>query len=349
MSLKIAETTFITKQGSGLAAVDAYEEQDKVSEETTSIIGALDANFKAPNLQKQIDKVTSFFDESYKNNLSVTDMVGKINDVLKNKDTLVDSIKEAVSTDILTHVGLGKYAGDINDVIAGRKDPRTLIGVAAAHDPRVKVLIDGAEKVVKLKDVRSLNDTVNLLKDITGNSKLAEVFELGPDFLLMSEMLDRASATRIPELVDAVLKVVKEGQSDKILITSIPRIINNSDLDTLKKVEEYLGAGGVLAAYPEAVNKILRHYKTKSDDGVSLQEAQELKSGLDKIKPNWWLTERNNTPVINFGVFEGISSDALQGFNMLDEFNDFTPIVNLYKTQDLYSVIKESKPWIVLA
>lgn len=349
MPVQIAPTEFITTQDSGLATKDVYDTNPE-----TLIGNAFVASsgwgfdMKMPILSGKIGEVTQLFDGIKKNAAGIKQGINGVREIIKNKDKILSDLKDSISTDLLTHVGLGSYAGSINDVIAGRKSPESLLGVISSKDPQMKIIIDGVQTIRNAKDLDSAKGVFDLLGAVTGNSKLAEVLNLQPEFILYSNLLTKASKLRIPEITDKVLEYIDKDQKDKIYLANINRVTENSDLVTLEKIAEELGYTAVINSYPNVVKTLLESYTTLSGDSPTLKEAEEFDAFLTKLDKDWLYSYRGDSKVINFGLFENISSDSYDTLNLLDKYQSFLPIARLYPVDGIRGLTTKYKPWITV-
>lgn len=349
MSLKIAETTFITKADSGLAAVDIYGDIDKEAKSPGGQTSGLGGGIRTPNIAGEINKITEDLTKALQGTGSFEDTIGRVNDILKNKDKLVDNLKDAVSNDLLTHIGLGAQAGTITDILAGRKDPSDLLGVVAATNPQMKIVVSGVEKILDAKDIGTANGIASLLGELTGNTELAKVFDLAPEFLIYSTLLDDMTKLRIPELIDLVFDEVDESQKSKLMTASIPRVAKRSDLLTLEKISDYVGRYALQSTHPDIIKDLLANYKTVSGELPTAEEITHLKGVLDNIDETWWSYNRDGKEIPDLGVLSNLSEHAHFALSKMEGIKEVRALFNLYETLPLPTLLETYKPWVTMA
>lgn len=346
VALVIAETTFITKQGSGLAAVDVYGDIDKSPKSPGGSLSGLPGNIKTPNMAGEINKITDLFTKAM-GGKSTEDAIKGVRDILKNKDKLLDNLKEGLYKDVLTNVGLGPQAGDITDVLAGRKDPKTLLGTAAGYSPQMKIVVNGVEKILAAKELGTATGVVNLLTELTGNTELGKVLNLAPEFLLYGSLLGDATKLRMPELIDVIFeKSADVDQREKVMITGIPTVVANSDIETLEKIATTLGNEALVAIQPDIIPSILTNYKTLSGLPPTPADVEQLTTMLERIDTKWLTYNRYGVDVVDLSVLNNLSPHAYEALRLVPEVKDVLALVGLYKTQTLGELLHTYKPWI---
>lgn len=346
MSLQIAESTFITKKDSKLAAVDIYGDIDKEAKNPGTQVSGITSGIRTPNIAGEINKLTEDLTKAFSGGGSFEDAMSRVKGILNNKDKLVDNLKDAISKDVLTHVGLGSQAGTITDILAGRKKPDELLGVVAGINPQMKIIVNGVDKIMNAKDLATATGITGLLSELTGDDTLAKVLDLSPEFLIFGQMLDSATSLRIPEIVDLVFNEVDDSQRSKLMISKIPKIARNSDIDTLEKINDRVGKYALNAAHPDIISDILANYKTFSGDNPTEEEIQQLSILLNNINERWWAYDRNGTTVYDLGVVSNLSEHAHFALSRLDEVKDIIALFNVYEPEPLSSLLDTYKPWI---
>lgn len=198
-------------------------------------------------------------------------------------------------------------------------------------------------------DARGIFDLVN---QITGQSNLAQFFDVGAEANLLSGIFNEAIQLGIPMVVDALLSQADSSYAaDQALRANIPTVIAYCDLDTATQLIDRLGVNQVIADAPAMAQQLISTYRMPSgttSDQYTLRYT-ELKAVLDILQPGWGRVNRNGTDIIDLGMFANASADAMVVLNTQSEWSPALKIARFYTpARDLVTVGREMYPLAVI-
>jgi hypothetical protein len=117
----------------------------------------------------------------------------------------------------------------------------------------------------------------------------------------------------IGDLVDDLAEMAHdESVKNAIFAAIIENAINTSDLKSVNKALDKLGADGLLSERPNAIAEILAGYKFPEDFDMrnALTERAYLIATLSRISIYWTTKLRNGTPIPDYKNWVALGSDA---------------------------------------
>lgn len=198
-------------------------------------------------------------------------------------------------------------------------------------------------------DARGIFDLVN---QITGQSNLAQFFDVGAEANLLSGIFNEAIQLGVPMAIEALLDAADSSYAaDQALRANIPTVIAYSDLSTATTLIDRLGVNQVIADAPAMAQELLSTYKMPQGT-TSAQYAtrySELKSVLDTIQPGWGHVDRNGTSIVDLGMFANASPDAIIILGTQVEWSAALKIAGLYTpARNLVEVGRKMYPLAVI-
>lgn len=342
MSLEIAETTYITSKGSNLATVDVYGKKsvDKVAVNAGGLAGIAE-KLNIPltgkifgELDKKIAKMKG--KDGVWGLDDIDDVVKEVRNITKDKK-LLDNLKQSLVTDTLNKAGLSLNPATIQGIVSGNIDVNKLV----FNEFGVKADISKLD---------TANGITTFLTELTGSSKYAELIKQDETFGVLKNLFDQATKLRIPKIVDKFIEVVNDDKvRRKLLLKSIPKTIDNSDIDTLDKIGNELGYNTIADVHPEAITHLLSKYSTLNGNLPDKEDAVKLKTLLDNITPNWWKTTRNGVEVFSLAPFSNLSGHAKIALSFIPEVAPVVIMSGIYDTRSIEEIMDEKRPWIKLA
>lgn len=352
MSLQIAETKFITKSSSGLAAVDVYgQSPTKEAKNAGSILSGIGAGFNTPNTAGKINSIVDGLTKALENTKgkSFEDQMKAIKAVVGGKDALLKDFKNSIVSDVLTNVGFGANAKEIAGVLVGDRDPSNLLSALGKTNPQMKIVVNGIQTVMSAKDLDTAQGIGNLLGKLSGNSELVKVFDLQPEAMLLKSLLDKATMFRIPALVDSILDSTdSDEQKTSLLVASTPKAAFHSDLNTITKAMDKIGDANTLRTHPTLITDILGNFVPVSGEAATPADGVLLREVLDRLQPEWWLTDRGGRRVYNLDMFYNLSVDAYSVLSVMEDVKIPVVLSGLYPVSDLEDIKIKTRPWAVL-
>lgn len=350
MAVQIAETRFITKSSSGLASVDVYGG----SPEKTALNNGGSSQgpgFTTPNTAGKINELVAGLTDvlGKTKGQSIDKVLAAVKGVVGNKKGLIEGFKNTLVTDALTNLGFGKNAKEIAGVIIGGGDANNILAAFGKTNPEMGIVVNGIQTVINAKDLNTAQGVGILLGQLTGNADLVKVLDLQPETLLLKSLLADATRLRVPELVDAILDSAKENKDRvKLLVLTTPQAAVNSDLETVKKTMELIGDTNTLRTHPTLLTDILKNYTTVSGGAPTPEEREELKTVLERLQPEWWLTTRNDEMVYNLDPFYKISEQAREALVGIPVLKVPLALVGLYSVQEVVDLKLSTRPWAII-
>lgn len=357
MALTITETTFITSQKSGVAAVDVYGKAVANSPINTGVKKS--QQFK-PNLfnmwgttngklNAKIEKLVEAIGDGGPS--SVASVFKNLDKIVGNKKDLLNEMKGAVLTDVFTGLGFGDKAVVFSEmVMSASQGPIKMLDGLAKISPDMEVIVGGVRTVVNAKDLDTATGIAKVLGELTGNEKLIEVTGLGAEALALSGLLAKANMFAIPQLTDAIIGKVEDKRArKKLLLHNTPSATRYSDIETIKLIVEENTGTGVKEAYPDVIKRILANYRTKHGGDPVKEDTDELLSLLASIEPNWWSKNtRSGGASIRADYFHVLSNHAILALQMVEPFKYWTHIVSKYPPAHPSEMLLRYRPWIKL-
>lgn len=359
MSLKIAETHFITKHDSGVAAADVYHEQaPSTPVNTGSKLSDFSAKSNLPHTGNK--QINGFLDGVYKQaGLSTDHYVSPVEAGYKlgqffakgaNRDAILNSAKTFGINSALTNLGFDKVAGELGDqILGGHPDPSKIIGLIGKQHPEWGLWIQGAQLLLDHHNRHHAQKAVEILNLIDQVNEPVEVVDLVAQKQLILGLLTEAIKARSPELVERALSQLKNEKDRKELLFMCVLVAGEaSDLVTLNKILDFFSGSSLLATYPTLVKTILSNYKTLSGKDPTKEDGKDLVDTLTRITPKWLYTKRGNEEVYDLSIMSKLSDHGYKALLMVR--HGLVPLLlrNKYDTVKVIEHTKKLRPWIMI-
>lgn len=247
---------------------------------------------------------------------------------------------------------LGGSTGVINGLSASLKD--TLVNTAGL-DPNIynqAVAVVGnitmSLETNQLSDARGVFDLINR---VTGQSGLAQFFDVGAEANLISGLTGELIQLGVPDAIDVLVQNAKQSKAaEAALLGNVMGAIQKSDMKTIQLMINKLGVGGVLAKVPNAAYLILTFYQipsgSKSSDYSGLLTT--MVGIVSTLKPDWNTYTRNGVTVDNLAPFTYASKDALTLFKQSPTYAAAATIAPTYPAVDLVKYAKQTYPYMLV-
>ena len=323
---KLANTIFESGAKDQLITTDVYKASTGIKNSTSSSVnGIIDKASKGLSVNKLSSLSVNNIVAKGSNSINATDMTNRLIATAGGNrhafDSLTSGLKSAALTELTRSMGLSTT--------------------------NVKAIVGETETLIDSGNLKTATGITSLINTITGNSKLASLFDVGSEFALIKTVVLAAIAIGIPLIVDAALDHIKDEKKKKeLLLSSLRQAAIASDLDTINKAISYVGATGVLARVPEIVTLILTNYRWKTGTEASAYStlSTNLINTLNAINPNWHLTERNNVTVSYLKPFTTASVNAITLLSMNNTYTIPCMIASKYLSIKLVGNIKAKYP-----
>lgn len=177
------------------------------------------------------------------------------------------------------------------------------------------IILNGVKTIIENKDVRDVDDFVNLMGSFTGNEALLEVLDLQAEAAVLGDLLKQASDLGILDAVDIILEKVRDDKMRRaILLDNLMNYVMWSDLDMVNKTIEHVGNEKIMAKYPNIVNSILQYYKFKTtSDSTKLEGYKdELLNTINTLDDEWAVADRNRVATSDLSPFANASKSSIK-------------------------------------
>jgi len=293
---RLANSIFQGRPSDKLLVKDTYEvtnteTRNSVFETTKGIysdaIGGLKGNTSSPR------ELTELVLGAKNGNLTKMEMVEK---ALSSMGTTLPSL-------------LGQVGGTLANVLGDTLGDAGFGDVASLG----KLLYGAAPTFINGADVDDADSLIKFVGELTGKSDLMQFFNLGAEAGILSGIAKQLVRYGIGDLVDDVAEMAHdESVKNAIFRAIIENAINTSDLKSVNKALDKLGADGLLSERPNAIAEILAGYKFPEDFDMRLAAEQRvlLISTLVRISPYWSTKLRNGVPIQDYKNWVALGEDA---------------------------------------
>jgi hypothetical protein len=176
-----------------------------------------------------------------------------------------------------------------------------------------KLLYGAAPTFIKGADVDDADSLIRFVGELTGKGDLMEFVNLGAEAGILSGIAKQLVRYGVGDLVDDVAEMAHdESVKNAIFRAIIENAINTSDLKSVNKALDKLGADGLLAERPNAIAEILAGYKFPEDFDMRLAAAERVKliSTLARISIYWSTKLRNGVAIPDYKNWVALGTDA---------------------------------------
>lgn len=204
---------------------------------------------------------------------------------------------------------LGQVGGTLQNVLG---DTLTKAGYGSVAELG-KLVYGNATTFVKGANVDDADSLIRFVGGLTGKSEMMEYFHLGAEAGILSGLAKMMVTYGIGSLVDDLVEMAHdESVKDAIFNSILENAINVSDLVSVNKAIDRLGADGVLAERPNAIAEIMAAYRFPEDFDMRLADTQRdyLIATMARISPYWTTKLRNGTEIPDYTNWLAIGTDA---------------------------------------
>lgn len=311
-------------------------------------------------LSTKIESFTSGLGDAFDKAVGITKGIGdKIRSNAIDLKTAVDRVKGALKG---SRADIIKIATSTEKLIMGEltgKDSATNYVKTVTDVARGAMLMveDGKQLIDTFKNggYNQISAMVGFISDLTGNPNL-KLFDLGAEAAILRGVIDEVSSWGIPSLVDSILKDQPDRTKHAVIKRSAERISYSSSLDVLlayanvssstqytceigtggdnrdgdgvlipcKPIYQNIGSNALNANTPDFAIKVLSNFAFV--EGVTVadypDQLNKLVTLMNKLKPDWFWTYRNNERVWNLGTLATASENAVTLFLASPTYRD---------------------------
>ena len=328
--MKIAIPSFTGLPTDPVQEVDVYGEvDDKVKNELVSKITAFGTD--TSKLIQQSIKTVKDLKAKYGNVITDINVVRRrVEDALKGSRSAI----EGLATD-LEQIIFGELTGV--DGVTG------YVKTASDMYDSVQMVIDAKNYYFRDGNIRNVNDVLNFIGDLSGNS-LIGTFDLGAEAALVKGILTEISDWGIADLIDETLGAKWNEDSNKydykynddfrfsVVKRSSEDLSPNASLSVIDRLMEHGGDKALIANNPDFPIQLVAGYvlpigcvpgEAGSNDGNNYTDELNMMVGiLDRLKADWYLTKRGTTEVFNLYFLKYCSQDAITLFNSAAKYRE---------------------------
>lgn len=314
----LAKTTFETGLDTKLATPDVYKDPKTTPQNnlpnTPSVTNSKVAESYLPISNKQgnlSDGLRIWKDPK----TNIEDTLDKLRGVINNPRELRRNLGKTVFGNILAHTG---YKGDIDAVvnmIGNKPSTNDILNAVGVISPDAKILVDGIEHIRKAKDLDTLFGVSTLISELTGNTELMKVLHIGSHLAMVKTIVDIALEFRIPEVIDYVIKDIKNKKEQRQLrLMSVLPAALHSNIEYIYSVinDNKIGLGRVRITFPNLITTILEHfrfYQVSDKNGPTV--SKRLVDLLFLLDNDWLKYYRQEKEIISIERMGKITPDAI--------------------------------------
>jgi len=286
-------------------------------------------------------------------------------DKLKRSPQLVKSITkdlEKLSTgrmskvDVLTSIGKKLGGGSLTkSLTAGVQGKlfKTMESLGVSTNTTKDLLVLGKEGVRAYSrgDYDTLKGASDLLKRVSGQTDLFELFDLATEVATFSTVLEFAIESGLTDLIPGILnsardeEIIRRSYSLNVRVT-----IAQSNLPLLNQIIDKIGVGGVLAQVPDATRQILTFYKSPSRNAPEkrAEELSVLVNTLNRINSSWDRYVRHGESIVDLAPFAYASKAAKTLLGSDPRWQLAVMVAPMYRSENLVNLYKKDHPRVAV-
>lgn len=267
--------------------------------------------------------------------------------VLKGDKSLLADLQKGMVGNLLASAGLGESAMTMAGSLLSGGSPMSALGALAANNPDMRLIMDGVDTIVKVKDVKSIEDLLAVADKLTGMKGLGEILQIGPQLGMMKSLIDTANVLGVPELANAIIARVDNVKDKKALrIAAAQGAAEGSNLDMLNATLNEHGNDGMIGMYPSLVKTLLSNYRFEDESVVPTKAlANTLITMCNNLDVNWLYVKRGETLVPDLDCLLSLSSDARTLFYMDDAMRPIAMTASGYNVDSLIGLAQKQYPY----
>lgn len=176
-----------------------------------------------------------------------------------------------------------------------------------------KVLYGAVPTFIKGDDVNDTDSLIRFIGELTGKSDVAQFFNLGAEAAILSGLAAQLVKYGIGDLVDDLAEMAHDQSVyDSIFAGILENAINMSDLKSINKSLDKIGADGVLAERPRIVAEIIAAYRFPEDFNMATLDTERAYfiATMLRITPYWSTKLRNGVVTLDYTNWGVVSSDT---------------------------------------
>ena len=355
---------------------DDVEKVDVYGEVANDVKNKIASNITAfgTSTQELIDKSVGSLKKTG-DSLGLKSKIAKIKELGKDADSKLGKAKQLyerareieVNVNDVRHRVQGALKGNRGAILGLASDfDQLIMGELAGTDgitgyittatdfyDGVKVGIGTVDHYFRDGNIRGVNDVLNFIGDMSGNS-LLEVFDLGATAALMKGMISKVSGWGIADLIDETIGAKWNDKfnrydydyNDEFRFSVVKRtsesLTPGTSLDIIERLILHGGDKALIAANPDFPIQLISGYvfpesivPGEAQEGVITYEEQlgRMVRILDILKSDWLKVNRGNDSVFNLYFLSHASEDAATLFKSSELYQEPMMIAPLYTVE----------------
>lgn len=225
------------------------------------------------------------------------------------------------------------------------------VGIDNALYSQVEGTVNGVIQSFQSGNFSDARGIFNLVNQLTGNSQLAQFFDVGAEANLLSGIFREAIQMGVPDAIDSLIEKSKSSTAaDYALRGNIEVAVSFSDLQTTATMIERLGVNRVLADVPDAPERLVASFTIPTGTTAAQYPAlyTELAGILDQLRPGWATYDRGGTPISDLSLFSKASPDAITLFKTQPTLLVAATIASSYPAVDMKVQAKQMYPYALI-
>ncbi|MNM17739.1 hypothetical protein D3C81_280210 [compost metagenome] len=352
----IALPSFLGSPEDATKVVDAYGEtsselRTQLSSKITSFSSGLGGVF-----DKTVSITKGIGEKLRTNTIDLPSAVRRVQGALKGSRS--DILKIAGSTEKLI---MGELTGSDKNT----NYVKTATDVARGLELMTS---DGRQVIDSFKNggYNQVSAMVGFMSDLTENPSL-KLFDMGAEAAILRGVVEEVSAWGVPSLVDNVMKDQPDMTKYAVIKRSAERISYSSSLDVLLAYANVssntnigteanphyanIGAAALNANTPDFATKVLSNFTFVQGVTVGDYPAQlaKLVDLMNKLKPDWYWTQRNGQAVWNLGTLGSASENAVTLFLSSPVYRDAILTAPFYSPARVEELVNDMYPLVTTA
>ncbi len=341
MALKptVVQTTHVTTAADNVPIVDVYGEGrttplnnivNAIDEFTSGILKSADGLMPKPELLEMVRDVTSLV-------IGGKEAIeGRLKDISKEYRNVVKSVSADMVGEILKSQGYEEITPELIKGVLGMPGTRPVEQILEDSFPSIRVIYNDTVKKIVKGDYKNASDLAGMLETVTGDTKLAQIFDLKAQFAVMHQVVYSARALGITDVYDTVVDQIRDEEDKReFLLQAVSAAALSNDLVFVNNTLSLCGVGRVLQRVPDIISKMLQGYRRK-DITIKPQDAiQETLNTIATIDSNWDKTPRGGEMVSKLEPFSLASADSIEALSLIDQYRAPAVISKNYPAVDV--------------
>lgn len=171
------------------------------------------------------------------------------------------------------------------------------------------------QRISTLVDAGALKGSLMVLNQATNNSQFTSFIDEEAQSLGLSSAASNLIKAGLRQAtLQALMSASTPAVQKQSIQTVLPQAVGAGDLDTVALAISKMGANGVLAALPTAIDDLLQSYKMPANTTAAgyPAEAAKLTGILSQLDPHWDTVVRGSETLPSLKHFGRLSADAVK-------------------------------------